>query len=166
MILVLHLPARKESNPFGGIELRKAILAGVALGLLFLTACSAEQELAMVGVEIVFPDSVSAGEETVLEAHVSFGKEKVLDADEVQFEIRLEGLEAQSQLVDAVHDRDGIYVIRKVFDQEGIYVIQAHVTARDMHVMPKKKLAVGDGYKLEEDGHAEQDGSEEHDHNH
>ena len=63
--------------------------------LLFVSACNNEpeneevdafQELTVLQVEFIVPESAKAGEEITLEAMVTYGKEKVTDADEVTFE--------------------------------------------------------------------------------
>ena len=55
----------------------------------------------------------------------------------------------ESEMIKATHEKDGVYSIRKTFKEAGIYYVQTHVTARDMHVMPKKQFLVGNISKEE-----------------
>ena len=45
--------------------------------------------------------------------------------------------------VEIKHTENGIYRLEKSFPQEGTYYIISHVTARDMHNMPKKEFTIG-----------------------
>ena len=81
-------------------------------------------------------------EEVVNEALVTQGDEEVKDANEVKFEIWKSGQEEHKKII-GKHQGNGIYSITKTFQEEGDYSIIAHVTARDMHNMPKKDIIVG-----------------------
>lgn len=65
------------------------------------------------------------------------------DADEVTFEIWKANEKEKAFLIDAPHDKNGIYKAGTSFITDGVYFIQTHVTARDMHVMPKQQFTVG-----------------------
>ncbi|MFT9597547.1 FixH family protein [Mesobacillus sp.] len=95
----------------------------------------------MVDVEIVIPEVIKKGETVALKARITQGKEDVNDADSVQFEIWKEGQETHEKL-DAKNTESGIYAIQKSFSEAGKYTIIAHVTARDMHNMPKMEFIV------------------------
>lgn len=95
----------------------------------------------MVDVEIVLPQVINKGETVPLKARITQGKEHVNDADSVQFEIWKEGQETHEKL-DAKNTESGIYAIQKSFSEAGKYTIIAHVTARDMHNMPKMEFIV------------------------
>ncbi|WP_156509930.1 hypothetical protein [Rossellomorea aquimaris] len=60
---------------------------------------------------------------------------------------------------------NGIYTIKKTFKEEGIYYVQTHVTARDMHVMPKKQFVVGE-VSAEEMKADESEGEDHHSEHH
>ena len=119
----------------------------------------------MVEVEIKLPEKVEPNEEVKMEALVTQGEEKVDDAHEVKFEVWKQGQEADHEMVEATNDGSGIYSITKTFEEEGYYFVVAHTTARDMHVMPRVELIVGnpDPAEKEEEHAHEEDG---HNHNH
>ena len=77
----------------------------------------------------------------IIEAVVTQGKENVEDANKVEFEIRKSGQETNEKII-GKHQGNGIYSINKTFQEAGDYSIIAHVTARDMHNMPKKEFTV------------------------
>lgn len=90
----------------------------------------------------VTPEHGKANEPIIFEAKVTQGDENVEDADEVKFEIWRAKNEKHEKIV-VEHSEDGIYRLEKAFEQEGTYYIISHVTARDMHNMPKKVFVVG-----------------------
>lgn len=75
------------------------------------------------------------------EAKVTQGKDQVEDA-EVIFEI-WRAKNDNHEKVEIKHSENGVYRLEKSFNQEGTYYIISHVTARDMHNMPKKEFVVG-----------------------
>ncbi|WP_151681718.1 FixH family protein [Weizmannia acidilactici] len=122
---------------------RTALLA-VALAIA-LAACGKQQETATVKpvqVRLVVPKQVEADASIPLKAVVTQGKEKVNDADEVMFEIWRDGEEKNSQMLKAHNGKNGIYTAKMQIKRAGTYTVQVHVTARNMHVMPKTKIAV------------------------
>lgn len=88
------------------------------------------------------PETGKANEPITFEAKVTQGDENVEDADEVTFEIWRANDEHHEKF-EVKHAEDGIYRLEKSFAQEGTYYIISHVTARDMHNMPKKEFIVG-----------------------
>jgi hypothetical protein len=127
------------------------ILTLIAIAVIF-AACSNKQNEnhpgdevpEMVEVQInIGSENPQAGSETVIEAVVTQGDEKVEDADEVLFEVWKDGQEEHEE-IEGHHEGDGVYSISKSFDKPGNYYVIAHVTARDMHTMPKKEFVVGD----------------------
>jgi YtkA-like len=118
-------------------------------------------------VEINLPEeNLEVGEEIDLEAYVSQGGEAVEDADEVKFEVLKQG-ETESEMFEGEHQGEGIYTAKKKFDAEGVYAVTAHVTARDMHNMPKKELTVGipsESTDSEDEGSDTHQDSHEHEH--
>jgi hypothetical protein len=113
--------------------------------LFVLAGCSKEQtseELPeFVEVFIQIPENINVNEEVVIEARVTQGDEKVEDAKKVEFEIWKSDQETYEKVL-GEHQGDGIYSISKTFSDEGDYFVIAHVTARDMHNMPKKEFKV------------------------
>lgn len=124
-----------------------------------------ENELLPLNVEIeTLPDTLKANEVVTINAYVTLGEEEVEDANEVQFQIWEKGKEEDDEFIDATHVGSGTYTIEKTFDHDGIFYVVAHVTARNMHNMPKKELIVGDG-ESEEHSH-DSHGEEESEHHH
>ena len=119
--------------------------------LLFVAACSNEpeneevdafQDLTVLQVEFIVPESAEAGEKITLEAIVTYGEEQVTDADEVTFEYWEADNRENSIMVDAHNNGDGTYTAEVVFEKNGIYEMYAHTTAKDMHTMPKKTITI------------------------
>jgi len=132
-------------------------LSLMVLSVFIISACNNnEQEQAddklpeFVEVKLsVTPEHGKANEPITFEAKVTQGDENVEDADEVKFEIWRAKDEKHEKIV-VEHSEDGIYRLEKAFDQEGTYYIISHVTARDMHNMPKKEFVVGTASEPEE----------------
>ncbi|MFC5732848.1 FixH family protein [Cytobacillus gottheilii] len=89
------------------------------------------------------PESAELGEEVSFTVTVMQGSEPVDDADEVVFEIWQGEDREQSEEIEAVSEGDGKYTVQKAFAEDGVYSVQSHVTARDLHTMPKKTITVG-----------------------
>ncbi|MFB3167677.1 FixH family protein [Neobacillus sp. 179-C4.2 HS] len=118
----------------------------ITLCVLFaLAGCSKEQKSEelpeFVEVVIELPEIIKVNEEVVIEAHIKQGNEKVEDAQKVEFELWKSDQETHEKIL-GDHQGDGIYSISKTFLKEGGYFVIAHVTARDMHNMPKKEFTV------------------------
>lgn len=154
------------------------LLMGILLVML-LGACGNDEgsnqddEIpALLEVELNLPaENLEVGAELNLEAYVSQGGEAVEDANEVKFEVLNKG-DTESEMLEAEHQGKGIYTANKKFDAEGIYSVTAHVTARNMHNMPKKELVVGNPTEPEVDheeeahSHDETADSDSHGHVH
>lgn len=108
-----------------------------------------EKKLEEVKVEVkTNPAELKPNEKVEVQAIVTQGKEKVTDASDVKFEIWKDG-EENHEMLEGKHKGDGVYVVEKTFPADGVYHIIAHTNARDMHVMPEVKVAVGNA-KLED----------------
>jgi hypothetical protein len=61
-------------------------------------------------------------------------------------------------------------VSKRPLNEDGIYYVQTHVTARGLHIMPKKQFAVGNVSKEElnsiKDEFQNQEQSHDHGHHH
>ncbi|MUK90210.1 hypothetical protein GMD78_17700 [Ornithinibacillus sp. L9] len=119
-----------------------------------------EDDMAILEVDLQVPDSVEVNETLEMKAVVTYGDEMVSDADEVEYEVWEEGQQEDSYRIEATNHGDGTYTAETSFEQDGIFHIQVHVTARDLHTMPKQEVTVGEGgeYPDEED----QDSTDEH----
>lgn len=152
-----------------GINLKKWI-AIICLGLLMLSGCGVsgqnnneeEAELPeIIEAVLAVPEKADIGEEVPLTVTVSQGKEAVEDANEVKFEIWLEGKKDGSVLVEAKHTEKGKYEAVYSFPENGLFHVQSHVTARDMHTMPTKQIQIGEAAASHDDHQAS-----ESDHHH
>ncbi|MFK9092970.1 FixH family protein [Bacillus salipaludis] len=96
-------------------------------------------------IDVVLSIKPSTGElnkPITFEAKVTQGNENVNDADDVIFEI-WRAKDEKHEKIEIKHAENGVYRLEKTFQQEGTYYIISHVTARDMHNMPKKEFIVG-----------------------
>jgi len=97
----------------------------------------------------VTPEKAEIDEPILFEAKVTQGQENVEDANKVKFEI-WRANDAEHEEIEVKHAENGIYRLEKTFSKEGTYYIISHVTARDMHNMPKKEFIVGTASEPEE----------------
>lgn len=102
-----------------------------------------ETQVKTLDVALDTPEQVEKGEKVTFSATVTQGDEKVDDADEVLFEVWKEGSKEKSEMIEAAHNGDGVYSAEKQLDEAGKYFVQSHVTARDLHTMPKNEIIVG-----------------------
>lgn len=143
------------TNNAKGIRLmKKFLLFTLSFLVIFsLGACSqekVEEEPLFIDVKLtVSPEKGEINEEMTFEATVTYGDEFVTDADEVLFEIWRAHDEEHEKLA-IEHAENGIYRLQKSFDQEGTYYIISHVTAKDMHNMPKREFVIGEPSEPEE----------------
>lgn len=102
-------------------------------------------ELIEVAVETT-PATLTVNETIRIAAKVTQGKEVVKDADEMKFEIWKEGQEddQHEKLSGKLDKVKGVYYAEKIFEESGKYNVIAHVTARDMHNMPKIQLEISE----------------------
>lgn len=129
--------------------MRKYLFFMLIIGsILIISACNNKDKKAdelpdFVEVELTInPEKGNVNEPVVFEAKVTQGDENVEDADEVTFEI-WRAHDEKHEKFKVEHTENGIYRLEKSFQQEGTYYIISHVTARDMHNMPKKVFVVG-----------------------
>ncbi|ULT55298.1 FixH family protein [Neobacillus drentensis] len=119
----------------------------VTLFLGLVVSCSKQEDRTgdmpkMVDVNLsVNPNPGEPNKPITFEAKVTQGKEKINDA-EVTFEV-WRSKDTKHEKIAVKHSEDGVYRLEKTFQQEGTYYIISHVTARDMHNMPKKEFTVG-----------------------
>lgn len=160
-------------------KLKKGVILFVILVMIFLAACSGTnshdedntgidgQEPKKVEVVLELPERAEPGETVNLVAHLTQGGEVVDDADEVVFEIWEIEDESRdnSKMIEVSEQKDGTYKSEYVFELDGVYYVQVHVTARNMHVMPKKKILIGDVEDIEvHDEHNDDENHEDHNH--
>jgi hypothetical protein len=135
------------------------------LSVLIISACNnndqqeqADEKLPeFVEVELsVTPEHGKANEPIIFEAKITQGDENVEDADEVKFEIWRAKDENHEKII-VEHSEDGIYRLEKSFAQDGTYYIISHVTARDMHNMPKKVFVIGSPSEPEDPNESKND---------
>lgn len=112
-------------------------------------------ELQSLDVELHVTEEADVDETVDMEADVTYGDENVDDADEVIFEVWEEGDQDNSEMIDSTNNEDGSYSAETAFDHDGLFHVQVHVTARDLHTMPKKEITVGEGGEYDEAVNAE-----------
>ncbi|WP_175988263.1 FixH family protein [Bacillus sp. Marseille-Q1617] len=113
-----------------------------------------------IAAELEVPEKGEKGKALSLSTKVTQGAESVEDADEVKYEIWKNGQKEESEMIEAKHDKDGVYKAEKTLDEDGMYTVQVHVTAREMHTMPKTEITIGEGH---EEGHGDE-GGDDHGH--
>lgn len=143
--------------------------------LLLLTGCSAKEKeeertsmlpsLEPIVVKLTIEPEEIAGALVTITANVTQAEEYVEDASEVVFELWKDG-DTEHEMIQIEHKSEGNYVLERVFDQDGRYTVISHVTARNMHSMPKKEFIVGDVElsTSEEDDHDDALHHDAHDH--
>lgn len=112
--------------------------------LLVVAGCAnhtEEEELAYLDVKMAVEEKLPANQEVELACLVTYGDEKVTEASEVKFEVWKHGTEDR-QMIEGKHVGDGKYVARYTFAAKGTYSVVAHVTAKNMHNMPKIDVVV------------------------
>ncbi|PID15367.1 hypothetical protein CSV63_06155 [Sporosarcina sp. P34] len=114
-------------------------------------------------VELTVPEQGNVNESVFITTHVTQGEENVDDASEVEYEIWEEGKKEDSIHVESTHEKEGIYSVENIFETDGIYHVQVHVTARGMHVMPKKQIQIGDA-SPQSDGQESEQEDQHHEH--
>lgn len=132
--------------------MRSMILSGAAVLLFLLAGCGTSGEEGphsmpdgqMIEVDLRVPEEADPGQSVLLEAKVTFEGENVEDADEVVFEIWKQGHREAGEKVEVGHQGEGIYSLEKTFEESGVYYVVSHVTLREMHNMPRKRIVVGD----------------------
>ncbi|PYZ98934.1 hypothetical protein CR205_10295 [Alteribacter lacisalsi] len=146
-----------------------SILIGAAL---LAAACGQDEEensgadntdqFGPIDVEVLMDEEGDPGEWT-LETEVTQEGNPVDDADEVVFEVWIQGNQEDSDMVDYENVEEGVYTAPYTFEEDGIYYVVPHVTARGQHVMPRHEIAVGD---VEESDYIEEEEDHSHDHDH
>ncbi|NDI36168.1 FixH family protein [Chengkuizengella sediminis] len=119
--------------------------------LVLVTGCTDSQEetselppLKLFDVDIqISSEEIQPGEPVTFKAIVTLDAEKIEDASEVKFEFKKDGSE-DSTFAYGTHQGEGVYAVEQIFDEDGVYSVTAHVTARNMHNMPKKQFTVGE----------------------
>ncbi|MFJ7745839.1 FixH family protein [Peribacillus sp. NPDC097295] len=131
----------------------RKMMVVICTALVLLAGCGKDEEVPkLLNVNLtVEPTNGERNEPVTFQAKVTYGDEAVKDADDVSFEIWLANSEDHEKVA-AIHKENGIYEMEKSFDEEGTYYVYAHVTARDMHNMPKKEFVIGKPSSPEENG--------------
>lgn len=127
----------------------KRLMTSILL-LMLLAACSTDEEpteensTEIIDVHIQMQQDQPVDETITLQTQVMQGNDFVEDAHEVLYEVWINENRDDAEFIEGSHSQDGIYRGEVQLDSEGIYIVQAHVTARDMHVMPTQEFFVGD----------------------
>lgn len=125
------------------------LLFSTMIFLMMLSGCQKEgtvltetELLAPIKVELIVPEGelVAVSDIVQLEAIVTQQDEYIDDADDVKFEISLEG--STGLEIESTYEGEGKYIAVYQFPVQGTYKITSHVTARGMHSMPSKQVEV------------------------
>lgn len=141
------------------------------ISMMVLAACTNNQEKdtepKMLNVELTInPEHAQVNDVVTFEAKVTYGDEAVEDADEVKFEIWRSQSE-NHETIEVKHSKDGVYQLEQSFSKEGTYYVYAHVSARDIHNMPKKEFVIGAASEPEEKSTSKSMNDEsQHNHHH
>ncbi|WP_071394518.1 FixH family protein [Bacillus tuaregi] len=120
----------------------------VIIMLAILTACSGGQEREemvpqFLDVQLtVNPEQGNVNEPVTFEAKVTYGDKEVTDPNEIDFEIWRANDENHETFIPE-HVGNGVFKLEKTFTEEGTYYVFSHVTAENMHNMPKKEFVIG-----------------------
>jgi hypothetical protein len=149
---------------------------GLLLSAAILTGCNSVNDMekdkasveapALIEVTIkTTPEKALPGDEVLIEASVTQSGEPVDNANEVSFEV-WNSDDKEHEMINAEHNGEGIYSIRKEFEKDGVYSIVAHVTAREQHTMPKMEYVVGEPASVQDEIDANSETSSNHEHSH
>ncbi|WP_338447890.1 FixH family protein [Niallia oryzisoli] len=130
--------------------MKKKLFALLLILAAILSACSGSKEKEkeemtpqFLDVQLtVNPEQGKVNEPVTFEAKVTYGDKKVTDPDSIDFEIWLANDENHEKIIPE-HMGNGVFKIEKTFTAEGTYYVYAHVTAENMHNMPKKEFVIG-----------------------
>jgi hypothetical protein len=149
------------------------IVALIVLFLIILTACGQTEEeqgsvelvdeLTAIEVELDIPEFAEIGEAVTFNSIVTHGDDLVEDANEVIYEIWLDGQKEASIMVEADAQEGHIYSLDYTFEEAGVYHVQTHVTARGMHRMPTEQIQIGEEEITADHSHSH---DQQHDDNH
>ena len=143
----------------GLIHMKKNSLLMILILFIFtlVTACSQQKEKItetpkFLDVQLsINPIQGNINEVTTFEAKVMYGDKEVTEPDEVTFEI-WRAQDNKHEKFDPINKGNGLFVLEKSFSMEGTYYIYAHVTAENMHNMPKKEFVIGQPSEPEVEG--------------
>ena len=88
------------------------------------------------------------------EAKVMYGDKEVTNPDKITFEI-WRAQDDKHEKFEPQNKGNGVFTLEKSFAREGTYYIYAHVTAEEMHHMPKKEFVIGQPSEPEAKGASE-----------
>jgi hypothetical protein len=128
-------------------KMKNWIVATLSITLVSLAGCTTKEIAApipLVEVTILTPNEIVPEKETIVTTQIKHIGKNVDDADDVQLEVWKLHHQEQSDRISANYTSEGLYEATMTFAEDGIYYVQAHVTVRNMHVMPKKVIIVGD----------------------
>lgn len=131
------------------MKMKKQRIWLMMIFMFVLAACAPKEEQTankppeLIEASLALPEKADVNEEVTISTTVKQGGEPVDDADEVKYEIWKDGSKEASEMLDTVLEGDGIYTAVKTFNEEAAYYVQVHVTARNLHTMPKSVIAIG-----------------------
>ncbi|WP_343795528.1 FixH family protein [Bacillus carboniphilus] len=157
--------------------MKKLTYLVILLSVMVLSACGKEDDnpgsdtneditLKTIEVDLQVPEHANPGEDVLIKAKVTQGDEEVEDAQAVKFEIWEKNDKDNSEMIDFTDQSGGTYGITHSFEKEAIYEVQVHVDARNMHVMPKTMIQVGEASLDDYEEQSDEQSHDEHSHSH
>ena len=134
----------------GASKMKKFLKLGASIAVLILSACGtdkvqntiiSDEVPEIVEVVLNIPETAVTGEELSFIAEVKQGGKIVTDANEVKFEV-VNISSGEKEMIEASLNEENHYEIVYTFGANGTYDVTSHVTARDMHTMPTKKIFI------------------------
>lgn len=121
-----------------------------ALFVMFLTACSNEQDVVTlykqenpIHMEMDIPEKFNENQQETIKVKLTQAGEPVEDADYVHFEIWNQEGTVHYAMEQATEEKNGIYSLSKEFQEEGLYFLQVHASNDGSIVMPQMQFVVG-----------------------
>lgn len=90
----------------------------------------------------VNPAQGKVNEPVIIDAALTYGDKKITDPDEIDFEVWRSQSE-NHETFKPKHIGEGVFRLEKSFPEEGTYYVYVHVTAENMHNMPKEEFIIG-----------------------
>lgn len=120
------------------------------ISIAVMSACSEKDERSskdfipqILDVQVAInPEKGEVNNPVVIEAELTYGEKKVTDPDEIEFEVWRSQAE-KHETYKPENVGEGIFRLEKTFSEEGTYYVYVHVTAENMHSMPKKEFIIG-----------------------
>lgn len=142
-------------------EMKRTTILFLLFIITVLSACSEQKESSsrdltpqFLDVQVTIkPEQGKINEPVIIEAKLTYGDKKVTNPDEIEYEVWRSQSEKHEK-IKPKHVGDGVFQIEKTFTEEGTYYVYVHVTAENMHNMPKKEFTIGQASEPESESNS------------